>query len=171
MLNAYFAGVPLYVTVFRVNDCRTDQAIVLLADGTIECKDIECAAGEQPLFEIEFITHIASHQHGGILPMWLSYLSSAIFAVLLLASFYRKFMIKFFPKARAKSNGIIIKISGMTCNHCVANVERVLNDIPSIKSFDISLERGEAILEGDFEIQEVLEKITAVGYKSTEDKS
>ena len=44
---------------------------------------------------------------------------------------------------------ITLKVDGMTCGHCVAAVSRALAQVPGVERVvEVSLERGEAILEG-----------------------
>jgi len=40
-----------------------------------------------------------------------------------------------------------IKISGMSCMHCVAAVKGALKDLPGVKSLDVKV--GEAVIETD----------------------
>lgn len=40
-----------------------------------------------------------------------------------------------------------VKITGMTCGHCVAAVKSALQAVPGIKSFDVKI--GEATIESD----------------------
>ena len=42
-----------------------------------------------------------------------------------------------------------IKIKGMTCGACVAAVGRVLQALHGVEKVDVSLERGEALIEFD----------------------
>ena len=42
-----------------------------------------------------------------------------------------------------------IKIKGMTCGACVAAVGRVLHALHGVEKVDVSLERGEALVEFD----------------------
>jgi copper chaperone len=44
---------------------------------------------------------------------------------------------------------VTIKVSGMTCEGCVASVTRVLTAIPGVEAVAVSLERGEAELRYD----------------------
>lgn len=40
-----------------------------------------------------------------------------------------------------------VKISGMSCMHCVAAVKGALKDLPGVKSLDVKV--GEAVIESD----------------------
>ena len=60
-----------------------------------------------------------------------------------------------------------IKIKGMTCNHCVMAVTKVLNEIAGIKDVKVDLEKGEATFnEGNpIDMDLVREKIKKAGYE------
>lgn len=59
-----------------------------------------------------------------------------------------------------------IIIEGMSCEHCKANVTRVLLSIENVKSVDVILEKGIAIVQMDEEVaDEILkEKIEEIGF-------
>lgn len=60
----------------------------------------------------------------------------------------------------------VIKINGMTCNHCVMAVTRALNEIEGIKNVKVYLEKGEAFFEGEsIDMDLVREKIEKAGYE------
>lgn len=42
-----------------------------------------------------------------------------------------------------------IKIKGMSCNHCVASVQKALSALEGVKSVDVSLENETATVEYD----------------------
>ncbi len=44
---------------------------------------------------------------------------------------------------------IRVSVEGMSCEHCVQNVREVLEALDGIASAAVSLERGEALLEGE----------------------
>lgn len=56
-----------------------------------------------------------------------------------------------------------IKISGMSCQHCVGSVKKTLNDIPGLSNVTVDLDTGEAIYENtgvsDEEIRNAISKI------------
>lgn len=43
----------------------------------------------------------------------------------------------------------LLKVSGMTCGGCVANVTRSLEQIPGVEDVNVSLEAGEARVQYD----------------------
>ena len=62
---------------------------------------------------------------------------------------------------------IMIKIEGMSCDHCKMSVERTLSQIEGINSFSVSLEKGEAEISGNPDINEVISEINNLGYTAT----
>ena len=46
-------------------------------------------------------------------------------------------------------DSVTLKVKGMTCDGCVASVERVLKALDGVATVDVSLERGEAAVTFD----------------------
>lgn len=44
---------------------------------------------------------------------------------------------------------IRVTIGGMSCEHCVQNVREVLEALDGVESAAVSLEKGEALIEGE----------------------
>ena len=42
-----------------------------------------------------------------------------------------------------------LKVSGMTCNHCVHAVKRTLEDIDGVEQANVDLQAGSAVIEYD----------------------
>ena len=60
-----------------------------------------------------------------------------------------------------------IAIDGMTCGHCVKAVEKALAAVPGVSAVkDVSLERGEAVLEGRPDPKAVVAAIEEEGYQA-----
>jgi copper chaperone CopZ len=57
-----------------------------------------------------------------------------------------------------------INISNMKCNGCVANAQKALQDLPGLDSAAIDLQKGNAVLCGDFDLDEVIKRLTEAGY-------
>lgn len=58
---------------------------------------------------------------------------------------------------------ITVKISGMSCGHCVTSVKSALKNIPGIASFDVKI--GEAVIEGAVDTAKVKDAIEEEGYE------
>jgi copper chaperone CopZ len=59
----------------------------------------------------------------------------------------------------------IIKIKGMSCQHCVGSTKKALEAIPGISNVQINLEKGEATFDGMIDSQTVNEAITRIGFE------
>jgi len=59
---------------------------------------------------------------------------------------------------------ITINISNMKCNGCVANAQKALEDLPGLESVAIDLQQNNAVLSGDFDLDEVIRRLTEAGY-------
>jgi len=64
----------------------------------------------------------------------------------------------------------ILSISGMTCNHCVASVERALREGAGVKSVAVDLKSGKAKIAGEgFDVSSLSKKVEELGYEVTDD--
>lgn len=61
----------------------------------------------------------------------------------------------------------IIKIKGMSCNHCVMAVTKALNGIEGIKDVKVDLEKGEATFDETkpVDMAVISEQIERAGYE------
>lgn len=58
-----------------------------------------------------------------------------------------------------------LTVHGMTCEHCVRRVRDALAAVPGVRGeADISLERGEATVEGDADADALMGAVRAAGY-------
>ena len=57
-----------------------------------------------------------------------------------------------------------IKISNMKCNGCVANVEKAQQGLPGLESVEVSLQQANAVLGGDFDLDEAFRRVSEAGY-------
>ena len=60
----------------------------------------------------------------------------------------------------------ILKVSGMTCNHCVMAVTKALREIPEVLEVQVSLEKGEAVVSGDVPRDILVAAIREEGYEA-----
>ncbi len=62
-------------------------------------------------------------------------------------------------------NTEIIKVEGMTCNHCKANVESNLEKLSFIEKVQVNLSDKTVTIEGDnIEVEKAKETIKSLGY-------
>ncbi|WP_297523205.1 heavy metal-associated domain-containing protein [uncultured Clostridium sp.] len=61
-----------------------------------------------------------------------------------------------------------VKIEGMSCGKCVANIEKALSDVAGITKMDVTV--GQAIIEGDVSNEVLTEAIEDFGFDVIEIK-
>jgi uncharacterized membrane protein YraQ (UPF0718 family)/copper chaperone CopZ len=112
-----------------------------------------------------------NHNHELIAPE-LKLILGIIFLILLLSSLYRKYVKKYFMNKNTKlvsrpmEDGIKkINISGMTCNHCVMNVQKTISEIPGIQSVEVRLDENAAYVRGNYDENKLRTEIESIGYK------
>lgn len=59
-----------------------------------------------------------------------------------------------------------IKIDGMNCSHCQHTVTQAIMNVPGVTDADVSLDTGQAHIEGtSVSLEAVAKAVAAVGYK------
>lgn len=62
---------------------------------------------------------------------------------------------------------IKLKVDGMSCDHCVRAVKSALAGVEGVDTVvEVSLERGEAIVEGNPEVSALVAAVTEEGYSA-----
>lgn len=61
----------------------------------------------------------------------------------------------------------IIKINGMSCNHCKMSIEQALKNIEGIENVEVNLEDKQAIIETSKEIKNetIIDVIDEIGFE------
>ncbi|GGO33846.1 CopZ family metallochaperone [Deinococcus humi] len=59
---------------------------------------------------------------------------------------------------------IELDITGMTCGHCQAGVTRALKGVPGVTDAQVDLKTGKAVVNGDTELQQLIEAVVEEGY-------
>lgn len=59
-----------------------------------------------------------------------------------------------------------LKVEGMTCDHCVMAVTKALQRVPGVERVEVSLERGEARVEGGADPKALLRAVEEEGYRA-----
>jgi len=57
-----------------------------------------------------------------------------------------------------------LKVSGMTCGHCVAAVTRAVKAVPSVRDVAVDLASGAVTVQGEADERAVRAAITEEGY-------
>lgn len=120
------------------------------------------------LIPADFILSKIIHIHGNgeheMLPKWLQ-LFSAVFLVVLIPGgyFFQKFRKK---RKMAESKGVTIKVEGMTCSHCEANVKRNLEALKGVWNVIANNKNNSVIISGKgYSLGEVEDTVNGLGYK------
>ena len=61
-------------------------------------------------------------------------------------------------------------IEGMSCDHCVARVEKALSEVPGVKKAKVNLKKANAKVKYDEQLvtdEDIIAKVTEVGYTAT----
>jgi len=62
-----------------------------------------------------------------------------------------------------------LKIEGMSCGHCVDAVRKALAAVPGVRQVtEVSLERGEAEVEGEVDLSALIAAVQEQGYEVRE---
>lgn len=90
--------------------------------------------------------------------------------ILLLYLILQAELIRFIPKKPKQMKTTnkttkTYKIDGMTCNHCVANVERNLTNLPDIEEVSVDLQKGTATVNGTASAATIEETVNSLGYQ------
>jgi uncharacterized membrane protein YraQ (UPF0718 family)/copper chaperone CopZ len=122
----------------------------------------------------EWFTQIASehlaHNHGQQIAWW-QIASGVILVALIINGYIQRYLSskqnKMEPINYKIMNVKTIKVDGMTCNHCKANVESNLEKLDFISSAKVNLSDKSVTIEGDaIDIEKAKETITSLGYKT-----
>ena len=62
----------------------------------------------------------------------------------------------------------ILKVEGMTCNHCKMRVEKALQGVSDVESVKVDLTAKEAVVTGDAERSNLVKAIKDAGYTVVE---
>lgn len=60
----------------------------------------------------------------------------------------------------------ILKVNGMTCMHCVAAVKKALEQVPGVETAEVSLEKAQAVVTGEADVQTMVAAIKEEGYNA-----
>ncbi|PID41362.1 MAG: mercury transporter [Proteobacteria bacterium] len=60
----------------------------------------------------------------------------------------------------------IIKINGMSCQHCAASVKEAMEKVPGIANVVVDLEKKQASFDGEPELSAIREAITRIGFET-----
>ena len=121
----------------------------------------------------EWFTSYIDQVHGGhgshLLPYWVKVASSILLVGLLINGYAQKYLHRkkgLEPSINSNMTEKTVKVNGMTCNHCKANVHNNLSTIEGIENIDIDLESGKVTMTGDeIDLTVVKSKVEGIGYE------
>jgi uncharacterized membrane protein YraQ (UPF0718 family)/copper chaperone CopZ len=125
------------------------------------------------LLPVEWFTQIvmdhAGHTHGSHLEWW-QITSAIILAGLIINGFIKKYVDKKKENKTTITDNTMefktIKVDGMTCNHCKANVETNLEKLDFVDSAKVTLSDKTVRIEGDaVDVDKAIATIESLGYK------
>jgi len=61
---------------------------------------------------------------------------------------------------------INLKVTGMTCGHCVSSVTKALQAIAGVEQAEVTLKPGAAKVQGTAKLEDLVAAIEAEGYKA-----
>ncbi|MDA8389738.1 MAG: heavy metal-associated domain-containing protein [Gammaproteobacteria bacterium] len=64
------------------------------------------------------------------------------------------------------ANTVTLSVTGMTCNHCVAAVTRALKAVPGVTAADVSLEKKQAVIQGQADVGVLIAAVKEEGYEA-----
>ncbi|MFP4607892.1 MAG: heavy-metal-associated domain-containing protein [Thiohalospira sp.] len=62
--------------------------------------------------------------------------------------------------------GTTLKVTGMTCGHCVNAVKEALEEVEGVESAEVSLEEGKAEVTGTADPSALLKAVAEEGYQA-----
>ncbi|OBS08543.1 CopZ family metallochaperone [Acidihalobacter prosperus] len=63
-------------------------------------------------------------------------------------------------------NDITLKITGMTCGHCVRAAAQALEAVPGVTKAEVTLEPGQAVVHGDAPLEALIAAVAEEGYSA-----
>ncbi|HUX59423.1 MAG TPA: permease [Bacteroidales bacterium] len=118
------------------------------------------------------------HDHG-MTPEWLKSGSAIMLTLLIINGYIQKFLTKrkmstanITPTGFSNEKIKTIKVGGMTCNHCKANVENSIKEAQGVEDVSVDLTTGKVNITGDaFDLDKIKSGIESIGYKIISDNA
>ena len=116
--------------------------------------------------------HEGEHEHE-FLPYWIKLLSGVLLSLTMINGLFRKYIL---PHLKTSNNSVkplivndmntLVKVEGMTCNHCKMNVENGINGVTGVTGVTADISNGKVLVEGEnIDMKIVEETVNGLGYK------
>lgn len=123
-----------------------------------------------PASWFSMVTNMGGHIHGNhILPEWLNY---ACTLLLIGAMLYGYIKMNYSQTTKQtiqideNMDAVKIKVKGMTCNHCKANVENNLNKLEGVTKAQVNLIDDEVTIQGEkLDLERIRGTVEGIGYE------
>lgn len=90
---------------------------------------------------------------------------SIVLMLLLLNAFVLRRKNKTNNKLEKMENLKVIKINGMSCNHCKASAERAIKGVAGVEEIQVDLAAAQATVKGDFSVEDVIKAVEDIGFE------
>ncbi len=60
----------------------------------------------------------------------------------------------------------MLKIEGMMCEGCSANVDKALRAVPGVDTVDVNLKKGTAVVEGEADDNALIRAVVDAGFRA-----
>ena len=96
-----------------------------------------------------------------------NWICSGVLCLLLLNALVRRYLIKNEKpvEVAAAENVLVVYVEGMSCNHCRANVEKVISGIEGAEQVEVDLPTGRAVVHGQVSKEAVRNAVESIGFK------
>lgn len=61
---------------------------------------------------------------------------------------------------------VTLKITGMTCGHCVRATTKALEAVPGVESVEVTFEPGGAVVHGEADVTALINAVEEEGYEA-----
>jgi len=116
------------------------------------------------------VTNMGGHIHGNhILPEWLNFASTFLLLGAMLFGYIKSNYTQTTKQTFQiddKMDAVKIKVKGMTCNHCKANVENNLNKLEGVTKAQVNLIDDEVMIQGEkLDLERIKGTVEGIGYE------
>ncbi len=109
-----------------------------------------------------------THEHE-LLPYWLKLSSAILLVALIIHGYTRNFLVKrkntTIKDMTQHVNQLKIRVGGMTCNHCKANVEKNIAKLEGIEEVYANPDTSEVIIKGNTTLEKIKSTVEDIGYE------